>query len=79
MNYSNQTTKNQPAAIRVRSQVHAGALVPNHNQSLRVRSGVRAGGGGFGSGGVNHNQSLRVRSGVRAGTLFPNHNQSARR
>ncbi len=72
--------------MKIKTNVKAGAVSPNHNQTvkrgLKVRSGVKAGavivpdgperGGGRGA---NHSQtlarSLRVRSGVKAGRFDP--------
>ncbi len=50
------------ARMKVRSDVKAGGIALNHNQSLvKVRSGIKAGGTSF-----NHNWSLvKVRSGVK--------------
>ena len=57
--------------MKTKTNIKAGALSPNHNQSgLKVRSQVKAGGT------MNHNQSgLKVRSQVKAGGTM-NHNQS---
>jgi len=58
--------------MRVRTNVKAGGISGNHNQSLlQVKTGVKAGGIN-----QNHNQSLlRVKTGVKAGGSM-NHNQS---
>jgi hypothetical protein len=49
-------------------------MSPNHNETLAVRSDVKAGGIGF-----NHNETLAVRSSLKAG-VFPwlsgNHNET---
>jgi len=57
--------------MRVRTNVKAGGISGNHNQSLlQVKTGVKAGGS------MNHNQSLlRVKTGVKAGGSL-NHNQT---
>ena len=62
--------------MKTKSKVQAGSPGPfkgvyvNHNQTLRVRSRVKAGdseGGRGGSFGFNHNQTLRVKSNLSAG------------
>jgi len=69
--------------MRIKTNVKAGSLNLNHNQTLaserktiRIKSGVKAGGV------INHNQTLvragktiRVKSGVKAGGSL-NHNQT---
>lgn len=62
--------------MRVKSNMKAGALTANHNQTtkgLRVKSNLKAGGS------FNHNQTvkgLRIKSSVKAGGLVTNHNQT---
>lgn len=66
--------------MKIRSNVKAGALSANHNQTakgLRVKSNVKAGNNGRII--SNHNQTLkglRVRSSVKAGGIRWNHNQT---
>ena len=62
--------------MTVKSNVKAGALSMNHNETLVVRSNVK--GGKIIS---NHNEALVVRSNVKAGEsgLSANHNESFRR
>jgi hypothetical protein len=45
----------------------------NHNQTLRVKTQLKAGWLG-----VNHNQTLRVKTCLKAGGLPKNHNQTLR-
>jgi hypothetical protein len=60
--------------MKIKTNVKAGAIDPNHNQSvacgLKVKSGVKAGGIQ-----LNHNQTvargLKAKSGVKAGRLDP--------
>jgi len=65
--------------MRIRTQIKAGGLdgpgkiVLNHNEVLRVRSTVKAGGEN-----LNHNEALRVRSTVKAGAGYLNHNEALR-
>lgn len=62
------------SGMKIKSTVRAGALDPNHNQTiargLRVRSNVKAG-----KITVNHNQTvargLKVRTNIKAGLNFP--------
>jgi hypothetical protein len=71
---SNQSTKQSltAAGLKVKSNIKAGGLSVNHNQTtprgLKVKSGVKA--GGLSS---NHNQTaargLRVKSNIKAGII----------
>jgi hypothetical protein len=56
--------------MKIRTNVKAGALVPNHNEALAVKSQVKAGGS------INHNEGLAVKSQVKAGGLGANHNET---
>jgi hypothetical protein len=58
------------AALKVRSDVKAGAPSMQHNEALKVRSAVKAGGAG-----IQHNEALKVRSAVKAGSPYANHNE----
>lgn len=62
--------------MTIKTNVKAGALIPNHNETLAVRSDVKAG-----ALLPNHNETLAVRSNVKAGEggLATNHNESFRR
>ena len=59
--------------MTIETNVKAGALTSNHNETLAVRSNVKAGGWS------NHNETLVVRSDVKAGRIVTNHNESFRR
>ena len=52
------------AALKVRSDVKAGAPSMQHNEALKVRSAVKAG-----SPYANHNEPLKVRSSVKGGIV----------
>jgi len=65
--------------MTIKTNVKAGALCStctyyNHNETLAVRSNVKAGGLP-----LNHNETLAIRSDVKAGGLPINHNESFRR
>jgi len=65
--------------MRIRTQIKAGGLdgpgkiILNHNEALRVRSMVKAGGTE-----AQHNEALRVRSTVKAGGRQINHSETLR-
>ncbi len=63
--------------MTIKTDVKAGFKIGNHNETLAVRSNVKAGIGGWGS--YNHNETLAVRSNVEAGGKSLNHNESFRR
>ena len=50
--------------MKIRTQLKAGGLTPNHNEALRVRASVKAGGWIN-----NHNEALQVRTGLQGGKL----------
>ena len=56
--------------MKSKSRVKAGRISFNHNQTLRVRTGLKAGRWN------NHNQTLKVRTSVKAGAMTLNHNQT---
>ena len=58
--------------MTIKTNVKAGALTSNHNETLAVRSDVNAGRIIL----VNHNESLAVRSNVKAGGVGWNHNEA---
>jgi hypothetical protein len=68
--------------MKIRTNVNAGALSPNHNQTvtrgLKVKSGVKAG-----AMAANHNQTvtrgLKVKTNIKAGGVHLNHNQTTAR
>ena len=58
--------------MKIRTQLKAGGTPrPQHNETLQVRSTVKAGGVS-----VNHNETLAVRSSLKAGALIGNHNEA---
>jgi hypothetical protein len=73
--------------LKAKSNVKASALSPNHTQtvarSLKIKSGVKAGGIIVNDRSSNHNQTvargLKVKTNVKAGALTPNHNQTVAR
>ena len=58
--------------MKTKTNIKSGGIALNHNQALKVKTSVRAGGINL----ANHNQSLRVKTSVRAGKLAANHNQA---
>jgi hypothetical protein len=60
-------------AMTIKTNVKAGGIDGQHNETLAVRSNVKAGGWS------NHNETLVVRSNVKAGRVTGNHNESFRR
>jgi hypothetical protein len=68
----------------VKTAVKAGALVPNHNETLgglRVKTALKAGDPAVPLAlTVNHNETsaigIRVKTAVKAGALVPNHNET---
>jgi hypothetical protein len=58
--------------MKVKTQVKAGALTSNHNQTL-VRDRMRASAGARPQG---KRQALKVKTQVKAGALAQNHNQT---
>ena len=57
--------------MKTRTTVKAGGLKTiNHNEKLKVRTGINAG-----KLAANHNTTLKVRSGIRGGKLAGNHNE----
>src|SRR5262245_33363838 len=71
-------TKWRRTGMKIKTNVKAGKITTNHNQTmtrgLKVKSGVKSG-----SLGPQHNQTvargLKVKSGVKAGKITTNHNQ----
>mgnify|MGYP003578864713 CR=1 FL=1 len=61
--------------MMIKTNVKAGGMQLQHNETLAVRSNVKA--GGLNS--YNHNETLAVRSHVKAGGLTIQHNESFRR
>ena len=59
--------------MTIKTNVKAGGRDLNHNESLVVRSNVKAGGWS------NHNETLAVRSDVKAGRIVTNHNETFHR
>jgi hypothetical protein len=57
--------------MTITTNLDAGAWVRNHNEALRVRSTIRAGGVEG-----QHNEALRVRSTVKAGGVDGQHNET---
>ena len=58
--------------MKIRTHLKAGGLATtNHNEALKVRSTVKA--GGFEN---QHNEALKVRSTVKAGDTRLNHNEA---
>jgi hypothetical protein len=55
----------------MRTGISGEKIVKNHNQALRVRTTVRAGGHN-----LNHNEVLRVRTTLRGGKIAVNHNEA---
>jgi hypothetical protein len=68
-------SKEEMRVMKIKTQVKVGAIATNHNETLRVRTAVKA---GFGKIATNHNEALRVRTSVKAGfgKLATNHNEA---
>jgi hypothetical protein len=64
--------------MTIKTNVKAGGISVQHNETLTVRTNVKAGLGPWVSG--NHNETLAVRSNVKAGLgckyCMGNHNES---
>ena len=58
--------------MKTKTNIKSGRIALNHNQTLKVKTSVRAGGIRM----QNHNQSLKVKTSVRAGKIATNHNQA---
>jgi hypothetical protein len=58
--------------MTIRTQLKAGGW-SNHNESLKVRTALKAGGGWS-----NHNESLKVRTALKTGAWTTNHNNALR-
>ena len=66
--------------MKIRTQLKAGRKAggtqqENHNETLRVRSAIKAGRAALLS---NHNEALQVRTALRAGGIKFNHNEALR-
>jgi hypothetical protein len=59
--------------MTIRTQLKAGGFnSTNHNESLKVRTALKAGGL------MNHNETFQVRTALKAGGWGPNHNEALR-
>ena len=62
--------------MTIRTQLKAGRIVKNHNETLQVRTALKAGRKALLS---NHSEVLQVRSAIKAGKLAANHNEKVQR